>query len=234
MSINTNSTPSTFAELQAAVLRVFKRDDKQTELEEALNDTVKEMVAAVDPRKMKDQIYKPTVVGREDYAIPDTILRINHPIRLIDPNSSNNQSSSFPLHFYSKEEYDAVEPNPNAATIVPGKPEGYCFYKNSILLTPIPDAVYRLEMNVGGEPTKLVEDADTTIFSQTWDETIKAGTLARLFAGIESWDNANKWQSVYRYGFAGNEKAITGGLELLKQLNSQIEDNQKIVEYRDF
>lgn len=223
MSINVNSTATSFEDLQTAVLETFKRDDKQTELERAINDTNKEMVACVDPRKMKDQIYKPTVVGREEYAIPDTILRINHPIRLIDPTASNNQSSSFPLRFRNKDEYDELEPNPNASTIVPGVPSDYTFYKNSILLTPIPDRVYRLEMNVGGEATLLVEASDTTIFAPTWDETIKAGALARLYLGIQDKESAAAWQAVYRFGFAGNEKNITGGLELLKQLNEQIE-----------
>lgn len=225
---------TTFLEHQTSVLETFKRDDKLTELKRALNDTYKEMVACIDPRRQKDQIYKNTVIGREEYPIPNSILRINHPIRLIDPSASNNSSSSFPLEFKTKDEYDAIEPNPNASTINTGKPWAYTFWKNSILLTDLPDKVYRLEMNVGGEPLEMIEDGDETIFSTTWDETLKAGTLSRLYAGIESWDTANKWQSVYRYGFAGSEKSITGGLELLKRLNEQISDAQPIVPYRDF
>jgi len=232
VDIQNNATP--FSDLKTMVLEVFKRTDKTTELKRALNDTYREMVAAIDPRKMKDQLYQVCVVNQEDYAIPDTILRIDHPIRLIDPRTSNNQSSSFPLIFVNKNDYDELEPNPNATIINGGLPQFYTFYKNSILLTPIPDYAYRIEMNAGGEPTIMVAASDATIFSPVWDETIKAGALARLFLGIEDKENTVTWQSIYRYGFAGNEKNIVGGLELLKRLNAQIETAQLIVKPRDF
>lgn len=232
MSAQSNATA--FSDLQTMVLETFKRTDKTTELKRAINETNREMVACVDPRKMRDQIYKPTVVGREEYPIPDTILRINHPIKLIDPTASNNSSSSYPLYFMPKDEYDRDEPNPNASLIVPTRPWAYTFFKNSILLTGLPEKVYTLEMNVGGEATELVSDADTTIFAPTWDEIIKAGTLARLYVLIERTDLADIQQKIYRYGFAGNEGNITGGLALLKELNKQIQDAPLIVQPRYF
>lgn len=228
------ATFTTFEELQAKVLRAFKRTDKQTELEEAINEAYLEMVACIDPRKQKDQIYKTLVAGREEYPIPDTILRINHPIRLIE-GTTNNASTSHPLVFLTKEEYDRNEPNPNAVTIVGGRPWGYCIWKNSILLTDIPDSVSRkIEINIGGEATKMSALSDATIFTPTWDETIKAGALARLYAGIERTDLAGEWQKVYRYGFAGNESYITGGLELLKKLQDQVDKAPNIVVNNDF
>lgn len=225
---------TSFSDLQAAVLEVFKRTDKQTELERALNDTYFEMVAAVDPRRQKDQIYRTTIVGREEYPVPDNLLRINHPVRIIE-GTTNRGGQSYPLEFLTKEEYDYWEPNPNALSILGGKPWGYCFWKNSILLTDIPDkSTYSIEINIGGEATKMVEEDDATIFSPTWDETIKAGALARLFIGIELDDRADVWQKIYRYGFAGNEGNITGGLELLKKLNDQIDKAPIIVRPNDF
>lgn len=216
------------------VLEVFKRTDKTTELKRAINDTYFEMVAAVDPRKQKDQIYRTTVTGREEYPIPDTLLRINHPIRILE-GDTNNASSSYPLEFMSKAEYDFWEPYPNALTVIGGKPWGYCIWKNSILLTDVPDkSTYKLEINIGGEPSKMVADTDATIFSPTWDEVIKAGALARLYLGIELDDRVAVWQKIYRYGFAGDEGNITGGLELLKKLNDQIDKAPAKVEYRDF
>lgn len=232
MSIATTATA--FSELQALVLTDFIRTDKTVEIKRALNDTYKEMVACVDPRRQRDQIYKATVAGREEYPIPTGVLRLNHPIRLIDPAASSGSASSYPLHFLTKVEYDEIETNPNASTVDRGKPWAYTVYKNSVLLTDIPDQIYNIEMNVGGEATPMVEEGDATIFAPTWDETIKAGALSRLYANLKDWDTAGQWQTIYRWGFAGREGLINGGLELLKRLEQQATRAQLIVNPRDF
>ena len=226
---------TTFSAFQTTVLETFKRTDKTTELKRAINDTYKEMIACLNPRKQQDQIYRSTVVGREEYPFPEAVIRIAHPIRLIDlTNNTNNSSSSYPLRFITKDEYDALEPNPNATTIVPGRPHSYTIWKNSILLTSIPDKVYRLEINISQEATLLVDDNDQVIFPITWDETIKFGALSRLYAIIERWDMAGLTQKAYQYGFAGSEGHITGGLELFKILQSEVSDAVNIVQPTDF
>lgn len=232
MSAQSNATP--FSDLKTMILEIFKRTDKATELARAINDTYREMAGCIDPRKLKDQIWKATIAGREEYPIPDTVLRINHPIRLIDPDAGSGAGSSYPLQFIPKDEYDLVEPNPNSADVQTGTPYAYTFWKNSILLTDVPNKIFRLELNIGGEPTILTEAADTTIFAPQWDETIKAGALARLFAGIRFWDEVDRWQAIYRYGFAGDRGNIVGGLELLKQLEAQIATAPLIVKPNDF
>lgn len=218
------------------ILETFKRDDKATETNRAINDTYFEMVACIDPRKQQDQIYKPVVRNREEYPIPDNILRINHPIRLLEIGASNRSSMSRPLFFLTKDEYDEIEPNPNALTIYGGTPWAYTFWKNSILLTDIPQysSKWNIEVNIGGEAARLEEASDEIIFSPTWDETVKAGSLSRLYAGISAWDRADKWQAVYRYGFAGSEGQIVGGLELFKKLTQDLEIATHIVKYNDF
>ncbi len=215
------------------MLSIYKRTDKNTELAAAINETYKEMVACVDPRRQQDQIYKNTVIGREEYPIPESILRINHPIKIIE-GTTNNSSQSYPLRFLTKAEYDEWEPYPNAATIIGGKPWGYCMWKNSILLTHVPDKVYKLELSMGGEAAVMSGDSDQTIFTPTWDETIKAGSLSRMFALVGLTDDATNWAQVYRYGFLGSPGNITGGLELLKRLNDELMHAPIIVKNNDF
>ena len=230
------SNASTFLQIQTQVLETFKRTDKQTELKRAINSTHREMVAAVGWRKSEDQIYRPCVIGREEYPIPDVVLRINHPIRIIEPDSSNSTANSHPLDFLSKDEYDEEEPNPNAdpSLVIKSKPWAYTFYKNSILLTGIPDKAYILELNIGGEPADLIEDVDKVIFAPTWDETIAHGTLARLYVSLSMTERAAVHQELYRWGFAGNKENITGGLELLKKLNETVSKAPIVVEPRFF
>ena len=221
---------TTLAEFRTMVLETYKRTDKATELDRAINNTYFEMVAATHPRKSQDQIYRPAVVGREEYPFPDSILRINHPIRIIDPDvPSNNSSSHHTLVFKNKDEYDEIEPNPNATSPQTGRPWAYTIWKNSILLTDIPDKAYVLEINVGGSPTKFVSATDQTIFNEFWDETHKAGTLSRLFSIVQMTEEADFWQRVYRYGYAGNEGSITGGLALLKETAMDLQSAPLIV-----
>mgnify|MGYP001559421407 CR=1 FL=1 len=219
-----------FSAFQTMVLETFKRTDKTTELKRAINETYKEMIACLNPRKQQDQIYRSTFANREEYPFPEAAIRIAHPVRLIDlTNNTNNSSSSHPLRFITKDEYDELEPNPNATTISGSRPHSYTIFKNSLLLTSIPDKAYRLEINITQEATPLVDGADQVIFPITWDETIKFGALARLYAIIERWDMAEVAQTAYRYGFAGSEGNIVGGLELFRKLQAEVSDAVQIV-----
>lgn len=227
---------TTFLEFQTAVKEIYKRTDKDTEIARAINEAYMEMVATIDPKKQQDQIYKPVVADREEYPIPNNVLRINHPVRLLTITGSNQSSESVPLDFITKDEYDELEPNPNAPTIEGGTPSKYTLFKNSILLHPIPSQSNKwyIEVNIGGQATRLEADSDESVFQETWDETVKAGALSRAYAVIEAWDEVERWATIYRYGFAGDKGNITGGLELLKRLNSEVMKAPMIVRPKDF
>jgi hypothetical protein len=209
---------SSLSELRARVKRTFIRTDKDTEINEAINSAYMEMVAAVGPRKLQEQEYIDTVVGREDYLLPTLLLRVHHPIRLIDPDGGTSRVSSYPLQFISKDEYDVIEPNPNSSDPDTGRPWAYTIWKNSILITDVPDQVYTLEINMGGEATNLSADSDEVIFSDIWDETIVAGALTRMYHAMKLYDDAKLWQGVYLYGYIGDAGVLQGGLTLLKQI----------------
>lgn len=176
------------------------------------------MAGVVGPRQWQDRVYKTVVANRAEYALPDSFLRINHPLRLIDPDASSSSTSSFPLKFLTKDEYDQWEPNPNADTPSSGTPWGYTIWKNCIYLVALPDKAYQIEINLGGEHTELVADDDQTIFSEAWDETIAAGALKRLFGMLSQFDRSQYWQGVYLVGSVGDQGALVGGLKLLRQL----------------
>lgn len=213
-------------ELRARVLRVFKRTDKDTEVNEAINDTYKEMVAIVGPRKVQDRLYKNLVIDRSEYALPTTALRFIHPFRLIDPDGGESSIGSYPMTFLNKDDYDAIEPNPDATDPTTGSPTHYTIWKNCLLVTPLPDKAYTIEINIGGEATALDLDSDESIFQETWDEVIAAGALRRLYAGIKLYQDSTYYQSVYLYGGTGDSQLLTGGLALLKQIER---DNNKAI-----
>lgn len=230
---------STKAEIAAKILQVFIRTDKTTELNNALNETYFEMCGVIQYHKTSAQEYVNLTDKREDYAIPSDTLRINHPIRLIELAAQSDSGSSYNLTFIPKDEYDTMEPNPNVTptTLVStGKPTHYTVWKNCILLTPIPDSStkYKIELNLGGEITKLSADVDQPIFSERWDETMKAGTLARLFSLVELYERAQFWNGIYLNGFAGADGFFKGGLKLLKEISENIDRAPLIVKHNDF
>ena len=212
----------------------FKRTDKTTQVYQAINDTLLEMAGCIQNRKTTDQRWVPTVDEQEDYAMPDDTLRLNHPIRLIDPSASSASGSSYPMTFLSKERYDVLEPAPNAATKDTGKPTHYTVWKNCILLYPIPDAVYRLEINVGGELVTLQADGDISIFLDRWDETIAAGANSRLFYDLELYDEGDKWRNVFINGHGGQDGRFSGGLKLLQELEHAVTRAPQFVAHNDF
>lgn len=229
---------STRAELRARIIRTFRRTDKDTEINEAINDTIFEMYGIYQQRKTSQQLYVPTVINQEDYALPDHLLRINHPIRCIDPSEDNSSSNHYPMRFITKDEYDVLEPAPNVATIVDtDQPTHYTIWKNCILVHPLPDDVYNLEINCAIDPTNLPlsADIDECLFDKRWDETIAAGTLSRIFALVELFDRSQFYANIYQNGYAGGgDGTFRGGIKLLRELDKEVGRAPLIVQNRDF
>lgn len=177
------------------------------------------MLSVVGHHKLQDRVYKSIVSGQYELSLPSGVLRINHPIKLIDPTGGSLSVNSGPLRFITKEEYDAVEPESDDVSPSIGIPWGYTLWKNSIYIVTIPSKAYTLEINIGGEPVDLLVDTDESILSSVWDETIKAGALMRLFGSVKLHDESLIWRKIYLNGYEGDDGALVGGLNLLKQLD---------------
>lgn len=183
----------------AYVKRIFKRTDKDTEIYEALNETIKDIGTRGPFPGYAFTSYTPCVVEQEDYPLPTDLLHISHPIKLLDGSATGD--SGAPLEFISKAEYDIREPNPNRTSPATGKPTAYTIYSNQIMLTPIPDSTdYLIEIDWGKIPPSLSADSDTAAFQEVGDEVIKWGTLWRLFAGVGLYEDADYWRNLYEGG----------------------------------
>lgn len=229
---------STLSDLRSRVIETFRRSDKNTEINRAINDTIFEMYGIYQQRKIADQLYVPTVVDQEDYALPDYLVRINHPVRIIKPSENSDSSDHYPLRFITKDEYDSLEPAPNVATKSgQDQPTHYCIWKNCILVHPLPDAVYNLEINCFIDPADvpLAADIDECLFDKRWDETIAAGALTRVFASVELYDRAQFWGMVYQNGYVGGgDGSFRGGIRLLREHEKDNTHAPHIITNRDF
>ena len=178
------------------VLQDFKRTDKDTELVQAYNDAIIDIATRMPHGGYKYQSYVPTVSGQEDYALPSDVIHLIHPAKLLEGSGTND--SGYPMDFISKQEYDLLEPNPNRTDPPTGKPIKYCVFSKSILLSPVPDAIYIIEIDWSKRPTALSGNSDVHTLGSEWDEALKQMVLARLNAGIELFAEAQYWESRYQ------------------------------------
>lgn len=179
------------------VKRDLKRNDKDTEIIRAYNDMLRWLGAKFPIGDYKFQSYVTTTEGVEDYELPIDLAHLLHPIRLLDGNNSSDNGA--PLRRITKAEYDVMEPNPNRNNPSKGKPSHYTVYSRSILLTPIPDAVgYILEIPWSKRPATQAVLTDVHFFGVEYDETLKYGTLERVYEGLQQYDIAQYWAAKYK------------------------------------
>jgi len=180
------------------ITRTLKRTDKNTEIYESLNETIRDVSGRARFQEYQFQSYVACVSGQEDYPLPSTLLHIQHPVRLLDGSATNDNGNQ--LTHISKAEYDRREPNPNRTSPSVGRPGAYTIYSNSILLTPIPDDTYLIEIDWGNVPTNLAADGESPSFNEMWDEVLKHGVLFRMFALLGMYEDAEYWRGHYELG----------------------------------
>ncbi len=183
-------------EFTAYVLRDFKRTDKTTELVQAYNDMLRWLSAKMPIGDYKFTSYVTTSVGVEDYELPCNLLHLIHPIMILDGSQTND--SGYPMDHLTLDQYRNREPNPNRANPSTSKPQGYTIFSRSILLTPVPDkATYVMEIAWGKRSADQVVSSDVPSLGEEYDEILKWGTLERLYAGMQRYDEAVYWGSKF-------------------------------------
>ncbi len=179
------------------VIQDFKRDDKDTEIVQAYNDTINH-IASIHPNdNMRYQSYIPSVYLQEDYPLPSNLGHLFHPVRCLEGSDSND--TGWPMEKLSKEAYDRRNPNPNRTTPDnPRRPVEYCIYSRSLLVNPPDnDEDYLFEINWAKIATEGSADSDIHELGNYWDEVIKWGILFRLYMGLGQSGEAADYKALY-------------------------------------
>lgn len=195
VSIGTGMTGSAFRDY---VVNVFIRDDKDTEIYEAATDTVSEL-RRIFP--FEEQLEETTVTDTlsvlGDYKLDletDFGLLVGDVILLDGTNSK-------PLIKLSKQEFDRLYPNPTASGVSMGRPKHYCIFNNDILIGPVPDSItaYTFKYTQSIEPVLTVTSATASVpFTNLYREMVRAGTLFRLYLGLEAPELSSTYEALYR------------------------------------
>lgn len=179
------------------LVRTFKRTDKDTEIYEAITDTIRDMRKRYPFGEMeKEAATSDTITAVGDYKIDvesDFGLRIGNVI------VQDGYTNSWELRKLSKEEYDRLYPNPAAADVYQAPPLHYCMFAGQILLGPVPDtAAYVYHVSYATEDLVAVTVATTSVpFGGRSRETLKQGALSRLYSMLDQYDKAAFWGQLY-------------------------------------
>lgn len=183
------------------LLRTFKRDDKETEVYEALTDTVRDLRRRVifneDESEMSttDTI---TALGEYKLDIEDNWGLAVADVVLLDGVSSE------PLEMVSKAQFDRLFPYPDADSSLRGRPSHACYFNEQILLGPAPDALtYEYKVNFTEEDAAaIVEETTAVPYARLYREPLKLGTLMRLYRDLGNDGEFTKYFSQYENAMA--------------------------------
>lgn len=175
------------------LLRTFIRTDKETEAYEAVTDTVREMRERYPFGETEVEAAATdliTVLGDYKFDVErDFGLRISTVL------VQDGYTNSWPLNPISKEEFDRRYPNPTSTNVAKSPPVDYCVFGGEVLLGPVPDRVtYTYHTSYSTEDRASVVAATTSVpFAGNYRETLKFGTLSRLFELLEQYEKAAYW-----------------------------------------
>lgn len=186
----------TGANFYTYLLSTFKRTDKSVEAFDAITDTVRDMKRqfAWDESKIdKDTSVGISVLGT--YKIPveadmglfmgDVILR--------------DGTNSYTLKKRSKEDWDVRYPNPDASSVLRGRPRDWCWFAGNILIGPVPDRtsyLYHLSYSAD-DGVAIVTGTPVVPFSDSYRECLRQGSLMRLYYQLENDEQGAKYERAY-------------------------------------
>lgn len=197
------------------VIQTFKRTDKTDEINQAIDDTLRDIASRHAFQELTEMSYVSTVDGQPDYPLPSDLNQLFHPVKITDGNATSDDGT--PLTFISKEEYDNLEPNPFRTSPDTGTPFAYCIWRKQILLTDIPDdQAYLLVINWAKEITVPAGDSsEVGPWGDKYNETIKWGVLMRLYEIVEMFDEKERFSGYYEFGISkmiNNDNDISKGI----------------------
>lgn len=198
-------------ELFDYVQRTLKREDKITEVYDAITDTIMDMCEKFGFEENKVEAYTTSgITSLGDYKIdlPDDFGHLLGDVRWSD------QDDSYTLKKCSKQEFNEMFPDPDGDDPIDGEPTHYCVFGKQILLGPVPDDItYEYQIDYSKFPDASIDsNSSNVMFTDNARECVKFGTLARIYDDMEEQDKADKYQAKYDtalYEFVSRETRNT-------------------------
>jgi len=187
------STPSgamTGSDFRDYLLRGgFKRDDKDTEIYEAITDAVKEL----NRRFQFQESQQETLITDSITVDGDFKMDVESDYGMLSGIVVEDDEDAWPLDIISKNKFDKIYPDQNV-TSDRGIPEHACLYNNDIYIGPIPDKTdygYRKTYSkLGGTITSSTTGVP---FTAEYRSMLKFFTYKYLYEALEDFERSGYW-----------------------------------------
>lgn len=182
------------------VKAIFKRTDKDTQIYQAMTDTVMDIRLRSKSEDYKEEAYTSLLsLGSFKISMPDDFGHLIGDVTLYD---SENETTFPPLRRISKERYDELYFDRLADTVsnrVTGLPVHYCIYGNEIFIGPCVDkATYKFQMNYTTESAEEISSStDPVPFTERYRWIVRCGVLKHLYLMLENFQEAEVWSNLY-------------------------------------
>lgn len=206
----------TGAEMLAYIKRTFKRTDKDTEIYEAMTDTVMDIRLRFKSEDFKFEAYaSPSDVGDFKLALPDDFAHLIGDVTVMD---TDNDNTYRPLKKISKQRYDELYFDrlaSDASLRNTGIPIHFCLYGRELFVGPCVDKTsYRFQVNYTTEDAEeIASDTADVPFSERHRKTLKYGVMRELYLMLENYQEADAWGVLYETDLkriiANDEENIT-------------------------
>jgi len=187
----------------AYVKRIFKRTDKDTEIYEATTDAIADIRLQIKAEDFKEEAYVAGIATLGDYRIslPSDFGHLIGDITLVDDAGGHTRT----LNKISKQAYDEKygdRLHSDLSDVNDAMPTDFCIYGGQIYLGCVPDDItYKYYINYTTEDFADITAVTADVpFSGKYRTILRAGVLADLYSGLEFFDEANYWRSLFNDG----------------------------------
>ncbi|MDR1695587.1 MAG: hypothetical protein LBR69_03010 [Endomicrobium sp.] len=176
----------TGAELYRKINSKFKRDDKEQETYDAINDTIAKMVLAHRFSEIENTQRELSIMpGNFKFKLSDDFVQPVGDVILL-----NGINQYFPLCKVTKDNFDFLYPNIENLDVQPSMPQHYCIFGGYVQVGPRPDKDYRYKLSYTKSPV-IVDKTTQNVPLSKYYLTIIDGALSELSYGV---DEADKGQ----------------------------------------
>jgi hypothetical protein len=179
-------------ELYNKIIRYYKRDDKDIELWEAVNETITDMLRAhsFDGGKKVDVKDDLIISGGYRFRIPSK-TGILLDVILVD-----DSQEIAPLERINKDNFDRLYPNIENDNAT-GVPTIYSVFGGYVYVAPKPQKEYGYKLCFVRSEMAIVDKNTETVPLGDFGECIKFGALYRLTLGVEDEPTAARYKNLY-------------------------------------
>jgi hypothetical protein len=175
---------TSYSELQTTIAGYLARSDLTTQIPDFIRLAETRLRRDLRIRQMLKSVTTATVASDSTVELPSDFLEVRDFVVAGNPVQ--------PLTYYSPSAF-----NRNTRTWESGKPKDYTVLANDFQLSPIPDAVYTVQLFYFAAPTFLSDSNTSNVFLANTPDALLYGALLEAEPYLMNDSRINTWGSMF-------------------------------------